>query len=175
MKVPSGLLHGLLCLMMTAGWSFFLTLSLPFLQEHMTTSPMEPDGSLLRRPLTAMAAMMNKFLAPELSAQFIIAATGRPRVILSLIPTAPVFDFLAIWLYQLLILYSIFFLYFTPTPSKNPLLFPLLPLDFPIIKKSSEKSSKRIKTPSNRLLAQPFRKLTPTLQREAKKLVKWGF
>jgi hypothetical protein len=62
----------------------------------MTTSPIDPAGSLFNLPLTAIAAIMNKFLAPELSAQFIVAATGRPRVILSLTPTAPVFDFLAI-------------------------------------------------------------------------------
>jgi hypothetical protein len=53
----------------------------------------------LSLPLTAIAAIINKFLAPELSAQFMVAATGRPRVILSLIPTAPVFDFLAIAIY----------------------------------------------------------------------------
>jgi hypothetical protein len=39
---------------------------------------------------------MYKFLAPELSAQLRVAATGSPRVTFSFTPTEPVLDFLAI-------------------------------------------------------------------------------
>ncbi len=56
---------------------------------------MEPAGNLLRWPLTPLAEMIMRLLAPELSAQLRVAATGNPLVILSLIPTAPVLDFLA--------------------------------------------------------------------------------
>ena len=41
-------------------------------------------------------AIMYRFLAPELSAQLRVAATGNPLVILSLTPTLPVLVFLAI-------------------------------------------------------------------------------
>ena len=52
-------------------------------------SPTQADGkrlSLAPKPLTAM---MYKFLAPVLSAQLIVAATGRPSEILNLPPPTP--------------------------------------------------------------------------------------
>lgn len=52
-------------------------------------SPSEPEGSLLSLPLIPMAAIMYRLLAPELSAQLTVAATGRPVVTLSLTPTRP--------------------------------------------------------------------------------------
>jgi hypothetical protein len=52
-------------------------------------SPTPADGNLFNLPLIHLTAMMYKFLAPELSAQFMTAATGKPRVILNLEPTAP--------------------------------------------------------------------------------------
>ena len=61
--------------------------------EHKQTSPMHPAGNLFKLPTTPWTAIMNKFLAPELSAQFNVAATGNPLVILSLIPTEPVLFF----------------------------------------------------------------------------------
>ena len=90
MKVPSGLLQHLLCLMTTAGWTFFLSFWTPFLTEAKTTSPMDPAGNLLSLPLTPWTEMMYRFLAPELSAQLRVAATGSPLVTLNLTPTAPV-------------------------------------------------------------------------------------
>ena len=85
--------------MITAGITFFLSFCTPFFTEHRTTSPMDPDGNLLRWPLTPLADIMYRFLAPELSAQLSVAATGSPRVILSLTPTRPVLTFLAIKIY----------------------------------------------------------------------------
>ena len=65
------------------------------MHEAKTTSPMDAAGSLLRLPLTPWTAIIMRFLAPELSAQLRVAATGSPLVILSLTPTAPVLVFLA--------------------------------------------------------------------------------
>lgn len=52
-------------------------------------SPREPEGSLLSRPFMPIAAIMKRFLAPLLSAQLMVAATGRPVVTRSLTPTRP--------------------------------------------------------------------------------------
>mmetsp|Transcript_9903 Transcript_9903/g.19564 ORF Transcript_9903/g.19564 Transcript_9903/m.19564 type:complete len:86 (-) Transcript_9903:6-263(-) len=52
-------------------------------------SPTLAAGSLFKRPGMLVTATTNKFFAPVLSAQFKSAATGRPRVILNLVPAAP--------------------------------------------------------------------------------------
>merc|ERR1719313_3094633 len=83
---PSFLRHGLRWRMTTAGMTFLRSSGLPFLHVAMTRSPGAADGSLLRRPLMLMTEMMYRFLAPELSAQFITADMGRPSVIRSLLP-----------------------------------------------------------------------------------------
>ena len=68
---------------------FFLSSGLPFLTEHKKASPTEAEGSLLKWPLIPNTAIMYKFLAPVLSAQFIKAATFRPKVTLIFEPTLP--------------------------------------------------------------------------------------
>lgn len=85
--VPSFLLHGRFCLMTMAGVTFFLNSGLPFLTVAMIISPTEAAGILFKRPCTPLTEMTYKFLAPELSAQFITAPTGRPAVILNLTDT----------------------------------------------------------------------------------------
>merc|ERR1719439_209948 len=89
MKVPSFLLNVFLCLMTTAGITFFLSSGLPFLTVASTMSPTQAAGSLFNLPRIPPTAMMNKFLAPVLSAQFMIAPTGRAREIRNFAPTAP--------------------------------------------------------------------------------------
>ena len=104
MKTPSFLLHGFLCLTTTACktiikinisyWTtknipFFLSSGFPFFTETRTISPADADGSLLKCPLIPKAEMMNKFLAPVLSAQFMRAPWARPKETLSLVPTWP--------------------------------------------------------------------------------------
>ena len=78
MKTPSFRLHVFLWRTITAGWTFFLSSGLPFLQEAMTKSPIEADGNLLRRPFTPETAIISSALAPVLSAQLTVAPTGRP-------------------------------------------------------------------------------------------------
>ena len=52
-------------------------------------SPTQAEGSLLRRPLIPFTEMIYRFLAPVLSAQFTVAATGRPSDIRNLLPAEP--------------------------------------------------------------------------------------
>merc|ERR1719264_589374 len=72
--------------MMTAGMTFFLSSGLPFLTDARNKSPTEPAGYLLRRAPVLVHAIMYKFLAPVLSAQFMTEATGSEFVILILMP-----------------------------------------------------------------------------------------
>uniref|UniRef100_A0A2P2JGM0 60S ribosomal protein L23 Ribosomal protein L17 n=1 Tax=Rhizophora mucronata TaxID=61149 RepID=A0A2P2JGM0_RHIMU len=97
MKTPSFLRHGLRCLTMTAGMTFFLSSGFPFFTVAITISPTQADGKRFRRPLIPFTEMMYRFLAPVLSAQFTVAATGRPSDILNLLPAdppRPLFDIL---------------------------------------------------------------------------------
>jgi len=89
MKTPSFRRHGLRCLTMTAGRTFFLRSGFPFLTVAITMSPTHADGNRLRRPLIPFTEIMYRFLAPVLSAQFTVAATGRPSDILNLLPADP--------------------------------------------------------------------------------------
>uniref|UniRef100_A0A2P2JGM5 Uncharacterized protein MANES_03G159800 n=1 Tax=Rhizophora mucronata TaxID=61149 RepID=A0A2P2JGM5_RHIMU len=89
MKTPSFLRHGLRCLTMTAGMTFFLSSGFPFFTVAITISPTQADGKRFRRPLIPFTEMMYRFLAPVLSAQFTVAATGRPSDILNLLPADP--------------------------------------------------------------------------------------
>ena len=89
MKTPSFRRHGLRCLTMTAGRTFFLRSGFPFLTVAITISPTQADGNLFKRPLIPFTEMMYRFLAPVLSAQFTVAATGRPSDILNLLPADP--------------------------------------------------------------------------------------
>ena len=75
--------------MMTAEMTFFLSSGLPFLTEARNRSPTEPAGYLLRRAPVMVQAIMYKFLAPVLSAQFMTEATGSEFVIFSLMPLRP--------------------------------------------------------------------------------------
>jgi len=55
-----------------------------------TKSPTQADGNLFNLAPKPLTATMYKFLAPELSAQFMTAATGKPSETLNLPPpTAP--------------------------------------------------------------------------------------
>jgi len=74
---------------MTAGITFFLRSGFPFFTVAITMSPTQAEGSLLRRPLIPFTEMMYRFLAPVLSAQFTVAATGRPSDIRNLFPAVP--------------------------------------------------------------------------------------
>ena len=89
MKTPSFRRHDLRCLTTTAGMTFFLRSGFPFFTVAITMSPTQAEGSLLRRPLIPFTEMMYKFLAPVLSAQFMVAATGRPSDIRNLLPAEP--------------------------------------------------------------------------------------
>ena len=73
-------------LMMTAGITFFLSSGLPFLTEARNMSPAEPAGNLFNLEPIPTQAIMWRFLAPVLSAQFITQATGMELVILTLVP-----------------------------------------------------------------------------------------
>lgn len=88
-KTPSNRFQGLACRTMTAGWTFFRSSGFPFLTVAMTMSPTPPAGRRFRRAPIPLTEMMYRLRAPELSAQFMTAPTGRPRVILSLPPGAP--------------------------------------------------------------------------------------
>ena len=89
MKTPSFRRHGLRCLTMTAGNTFFLRSGFPFLTVAITMSPTQADGNLFKRPLIPFTEMMYRFFAPVLSAQLTVAATGRPSDILNLLPADP--------------------------------------------------------------------------------------
>ena len=68
---------------------FLRSSGFPFFTVAITMSPMPAAGSLLRRPLMPTTETMYRFLPPVLSAQLMTAPTGRPRVILNLLPAAP--------------------------------------------------------------------------------------
>lgn len=74
---------------MTAGMTFFLRSGLPFLTEHRNISPTEPRGYLFNFAPNAVTEMTYKFLAPVLSAQFMMVPTYIPADILSLVPLLP--------------------------------------------------------------------------------------
>jgi len=88
MKTPSFLRNDFLWRMTIPGTTFLRSSGFPFFTEHMTISPAPAFGRRLRRPPILQTEMMCKFLAPELSAQLITAATGRPALTLCLIPDA---------------------------------------------------------------------------------------
>lgn len=71
--MPSPLLQGLLWRTMTAGMTFFLSSGFPFLTVAMTMSPTPPAGRRFRRAPVPLTEMMYRFLAPELSQQFMTA------------------------------------------------------------------------------------------------------
>ncbi|KAL3648897.1 hypothetical protein CASFOL_005300 [Castilleja foliolosa] len=89
MKTPSFRLHGLRCLTMTAGMTFFLKSGLPFFTVAITISPTHAEGSLFSLPLIPFTEIMYRFFAPVLSAQFTVAATGSPSDIRNLFPADP--------------------------------------------------------------------------------------
>ena len=68
---------------------FFLRSGLPFLTVDMIISPTQAAGSLFSLAPNPLTAMMYKFLAPVLSAQFMTAPTGKPNEILNLPPPTP--------------------------------------------------------------------------------------
>merc|ERR1719282_844675 len=78
---------------MSPGPHFGILFRRPFLQVHSTMSPGPHFGILFRRPPTPFTAIMYRFLAPLLSAQFIRVATAQPTDILSLafLPARPRF------------------------------------------------------------------------------------
>lgn len=57
---------------------------------HINISPRPAEGRRLRRPLIPLTEMRYRFLAPELSAQLIVAPTGRASVTRNLPPDCPV-------------------------------------------------------------------------------------
>lgn len=65
---------------------FFLRSGFPFLTDAMTMSPGAAAGSLLSLLPQRTVAMRYRFLAPVLSAQLMVAATGRPSDIRNLLP-----------------------------------------------------------------------------------------
>lgn len=89
MKTPSFRRHGLRCLTITAGMTFLRRSGFPFLTVAITMSPTQADGNLLSLPLIPLTEIMYRFFAPVLSAQFTVAATGRPSDILNLFPAEP--------------------------------------------------------------------------------------
>src|ERR1700722_1969041 len=68
---------------------FFLSSGFPFLTDATIMSPTPASGNLFKCAPKPNGSMMNKDLAPLLSAQFRIAPTGRPSVIRNLLPEAP--------------------------------------------------------------------------------------
>jgi len=74
---------------MTAGITFFLSSGLPFFTEARNMSPTEPAGKRFSLAPIPETAIMYKFLAPVLSAQFIVAATPKQFEILILMPLRP--------------------------------------------------------------------------------------
>merc|ERR1712020_742612 len=98
-KVTSFRRNVFLCLMTTAGMTFFLSSGLPFLTVAKTMSPLAAAGRRLRRPLIPLTAMIYKFLAPVLSAQLMTAPTGRPKAMRNFAPAEPprpLFDILSL-------------------------------------------------------------------------------
>ena len=75
---------------MTAGMTFFLSSGLPLLTEARNISPTEPLGSLLSLDEIIVTAMMYKFLAPVLSAQFITHKVGKQDETLRLRRVLPI-------------------------------------------------------------------------------------
>ena len=65
---------------------FLRSSGLPFLTVAMTKSPIEAAGKRFKRPFTQLTAITYKFFAPELSAQFITAPTGKATVMRNLLP-----------------------------------------------------------------------------------------
>jgi len=63
-NVPSFLLKHFLCLMTTAGITFFRSSGFPFFTAATNMSPHPAAGSRFNRPLTPWTAITNKFLAP---------------------------------------------------------------------------------------------------------------
>ena len=89
MKYPSLLLNAFLYLTITPYKTFFLSSGFPFFTEHKIISPTDPLGNLFNLAPVPQTAMVKRFLAPVLSAQFMTAATGRPHEILSFVPVLP--------------------------------------------------------------------------------------
>merc|ERR1719498_800776 len=79
--------------------TFFLSSGLPFFTLQRTKSPGEQFGSLFKRPPMPMTAIMYRFFAPLLSAQFIREATCRPVEIFNFAarPARPRFILLDWW------------------------------------------------------------------------------
>merc|ERR1719215_289925 len=84
-NTPSRRRHGLRWRITTPFSTFLRNSGFPFLQVHKTISPGAQFGSLFRRPPMPRTAMMYKFFAPELSAQFIVVATLHSKDIFSLV------------------------------------------------------------------------------------------
>jgi hypothetical protein len=61
-----------------------------------TISPGAAAGRRFNLAPHPCTEMMYKFLAPELSAQLMVAATGRPKVMRNLFPPTPPFLWVAI-------------------------------------------------------------------------------
>ncbi len=61
----------------------------PFLTVAIIISPTQAAGNLFNLAPNPLTAIMYKFLAPVLSAQLIVAATGKPSEILNLPPPTP--------------------------------------------------------------------------------------
>ena len=68
---------------------FFLSSDLPFLIVAITMSPTPAAGSLFSHSLIAFTEIIYRFLAPVLSAQLIMAPTGRPKEIRNFAPEDP--------------------------------------------------------------------------------------
>ena len=88
MKTPSFRLQGFLCLITTAKVTFLRNSGLPFFTVARTISPGPAFGKRLSRDPHPLTAIIYKFFAPVLSAQFMTAATGRPQVKRNLLPLA---------------------------------------------------------------------------------------
>mmetsp|Transcript_7927 Transcript_7927/g.19144 ORF Transcript_7927/g.19144 Transcript_7927/m.19144 type:complete len:203 (+) Transcript_7927:2346-2954(+) len=88
MKTPSFLRKDLRCLTMIPGITFLRSSGFPFFTEHITMSPDPAFGRRFNRPPILHTAIILRFFAPELSAQFTTAAVGRPAETLCLIPAA---------------------------------------------------------------------------------------
>merc|ERR1740121_1357830 len=90
MKVPSRRRQAFFWRMTTPFNTFFLNSGFPFLQVHRTMSPGPQFGILLSLPPIPRTAMMNRFFAPLLSAQFMSVKTPQPRDIFNF-ATRPAF------------------------------------------------------------------------------------
>mmetsp|Transcript_28524 Transcript_28524/g.55664 ORF Transcript_28524/g.55664 Transcript_28524/m.55664 type:complete len:100 (+) Transcript_28524:684-983(+) len=85
--MPSFLLQNFFWRIIIAVKTFFLNSGFPFLTVANTISPMLEAGNLLSLPFIRVTAIIYKFLAPVLSAQFITAPTGKPKEVRNLFPT----------------------------------------------------------------------------------------